>query len=80
MSTEPTSEAAAFHAILGRALIEPEYRARLMDAGSQEEALNEMLAAMSAGKRSEVLAELKNSIEAIQGFSGAFGPDIRAAT
>jgi len=66
-----------FYALLGRALIDPEFRERILDNDRQAAALAEIDINPSA----EVIGELKASIEAIKSLASheAFGP-IQAVT
>ena len=66
-----------FYALLGRALIDPEFRERILDAERQADALAEV----DIDPSDEVLGELNDSIEAIKTLASheAFGP-IQAVT
>jgi hypothetical protein len=66
-----------FYALLGRALMDPEFREQLLDTGRQSEALE----TVGIEPDEEVLAELNASIEAINALASheAFG-EIQAVT
>ena len=66
-----------FYALLGRALIDPDFRARILDTEQQADALGEI----DIQPSEEVLAELNASIGAIRALADheAFGP-IQAVT
>jgi hypothetical protein len=66
-----------FYALLGRALMDPEFRAEILDTGSQAAALEKV----GIEPSEEVLRQLNDSIEAINTLtsSEAFGA-IQAVT
>jgi len=61
-----------FYALLGRALIDPEFRAQLLDTDQQSEALEKL----GIDPSDEVLEELNASIHAINALASheAFAP------
>jgi hypothetical protein len=66
-----------FHAMLGRALVDVEFRDALTsgDADRQTQAL----AAIGVDANDDILRELDNSTDALQRLAGAFDPGIAAA-
>jgi hypothetical protein len=66
-----------FYALLGRALMDPDYRARVLDKGQQADALM----AVGIEPDDDMLQQLNDSIDAINALasSGAFG-EVAAVT
>jgi hypothetical protein len=66
-----------FYALIGRALMEPEFRARILDGGQQADALAEL----GIDPNDDVLDQLNGSIEAINTLAShdAFG-EVKAVT
>jgi hypothetical protein len=64
-----------FYALLGRALMEPEFRARVLDTGRQAAALKEV----GIEADGAALGQLNDSIKAIDQLASSFGP-IKAVT
>jgi len=68
------SDESPFHAMLGKALVDADFRARLMDPEQQADALS----SIGIEPTREVLNELNQSIEALSQLSQAFGDEIAA--
>ena len=66
----------SFHEVLGRALTEPEYRARLMNKEDQAAALTEVL---GAKPNADVLKKLNAAAKALDALAESFG-GVKAAT
>jgi hypothetical protein len=65
-----------FHTLVGKALIDPEYRERLQNPDTQAEALKEA----GIHNPSDVqIQALKNAIAAVSTLSGSFGDEVGAA-
>ena len=75
MAETPYSGKADFHAVLGRALIDPGFREQLMDRERQVEALK----AMGVDPTEEVLQALNDAMAALGRLADSFGGP-RAAT
>ena len=75
MAETSYSGKADFHAVLGRALIEPGFREQLLDTERQAAALS----AMGVDPTAEVLEALNESLAALQRLADSFGGP-RAAT
>jgi hypothetical protein len=71
MAERPIETANSFYALIGRALVDEDYRARIMDEKEQEGALTEALGRPAT--EADVTA-LRNSIEALDALYGKFGP------
>ena len=66
----------SFHAVLGRALTDPEYRARLTNKRRQRKALTEVL---GDNPSDDVINELNAAVDALEALAKAFG-GAKAAT
>ncbi len=65
-----------FHELLGRALVDEDYRKKLRDPATRVDALKELGIAQPTQRQ---LDDLQRSIQAVEDLSGVFGGGIGAA-
>ena len=70
---------AAFHAILGRALTDAEFRGDLKNTGKRQSAVSDLLQGTGV-QYSEISEDLEAAISAVEKLAGHFDPDLRAAS
>jgi hypothetical protein len=70
---------AAFHAIVGRALTDTEFRRQLSDEGSRRTAVTAALQG-TAVDYSEIEEQLNAAVKAVGELGAIFDPDLRAAS
>lgn len=75
MSAERYGGKSAFHAVIGRALVDADFRAQLRDHEQRESAL----AQMDVDLTPEMLTELDHSMDALERLARSFGVE-QAAT
>lgn len=79
MSMEPGAGGSKFNKIVGRAITDEDYRNRLKDPATRQQAADEMLAG-SGRSASDLRAELDAAIEAVDRLAEKFGEDPRVAS
>jgi hypothetical protein len=77
MEDQSGSGTSAFHAIVGRALVDADFRSELRDRSKRDALLETM--GVSADQRRSVSGELDEAIDAVGDLAEALG-DIRAAS
>ena len=77
MSVEPGGS--KFNEIVGRAITDEDYRNRLKDPETREQAADEMLAG-SGTSASDIRADLDAAIEAVDRLAITFGEDPKVAS
>ena len=75
-SPDPSGDAKAFHSLLGRALVDKDFRASLSNPGSRDETL----IAMGIQPSEDLSARLDTALQAVDELAEMFGPDAQAAT